>query len=60
MTDFDRITCNPAMMSGKPCIRGMRLIEKAGQVRLLAHTAKQQGLESTLRAPHRPRKLPAD
>ena len=25
MTSFDRITSNPAMLSGQPCIRGMRL-----------------------------------
>jgi uncharacterized protein (DUF433 family) len=25
MQDFDRITLNPLVMGGKPCIRGMRL-----------------------------------
>lgn len=25
MTDFPRITLNPAIMGGKPCIRGMRV-----------------------------------
>ncbi len=25
MTSFTRITSNPAMMNGQPCIRGMRL-----------------------------------
>jgi len=25
MRAFDRITCDPAMMNGQPCIRGMRL-----------------------------------
>ena len=25
MADFDRITQNPAVMGGKPCIRGMRV-----------------------------------
>ena len=25
MTDFPRITQNPAVMGGKPCIRGMRV-----------------------------------
>ena len=25
MTHFDRITHNPAVMGGKPCIRGMRV-----------------------------------
>lgn len=25
MANFDRITSNPAMLSGQPCIRGMRL-----------------------------------
>ncbi len=25
MPDFDRITRDPAVMSGKPCIRGMRV-----------------------------------
>ncbi len=25
MTNFDRITHNPAVMGGKPCIRGMRV-----------------------------------
>ena len=25
MTMFDRITVNPAMLGGQPCIRGMRL-----------------------------------
>ena len=25
MTDFPRITLNPAVMGGKPCIRGMRV-----------------------------------
>lgn len=25
MTSFDRITLNPAMLGGQPCIRGMRL-----------------------------------
>ncbi len=25
MTEFDRITINPAQMNGQPCIRGMRL-----------------------------------
>ena len=25
MTTFDRITCDPAVMNGQPCIRGMRL-----------------------------------
>jgi uncharacterized protein (DUF433 family) len=25
MTDLDRITFNPAVMGGKPCIRGMRV-----------------------------------
>lgn len=25
MTTFDRITVNPAMLGGQPCIRGMRL-----------------------------------
>jgi uncharacterized protein (DUF433 family) len=25
MTGFDRITLNPAVMGGKPCIRGMRV-----------------------------------
>jgi len=25
MTEFDRITSDPAKMSGQPCIRGMRL-----------------------------------
>jgi uncharacterized protein (DUF433 family) len=25
MTGFDRITMNPAVMGGKPCIRGMRV-----------------------------------
>lgn len=25
MNDFDRITSNPAILNGQPCIRGMRL-----------------------------------
>jgi len=25
MASFDRITCDPAKMSGQPCIRGLRL-----------------------------------
>lgn len=25
MTNLDRITCNPEVMGGKPCIRGMRV-----------------------------------
>jgi uncharacterized protein (DUF433 family) len=25
MNDFDRITLNPAVMGGKPCIRGLRV-----------------------------------
>jgi uncharacterized protein (DUF433 family) len=25
MTDFERITQNPAVMGGKPCIRGLRV-----------------------------------
>ena len=25
MANFDRITCNPAILHGQPCIRGMRL-----------------------------------
>ena len=25
MTEFDRITIDPAVMAGKPCIRGMRI-----------------------------------
>jgi len=25
MTAFERITCDPAVMNGQPCIRGMRL-----------------------------------
>ena len=25
MTIFERITCDPAVMNGQPCIRGMRL-----------------------------------
>ncbi|MBI1902627.1 MAG: DUF433 domain-containing protein [Planctomycetia bacterium] len=25
MTAFDRITCDPAVLNGQPCIRGMRL-----------------------------------
>ena len=25
MTQFDRITLNPALMGGKPCVRGMRV-----------------------------------
>jgi uncharacterized protein (DUF433 family) len=25
MTTFERITCDPAVMNGQPCIRGMRL-----------------------------------
>ena len=25
MQDFDRITMNPAVMGGKPCVRGMRV-----------------------------------
>ena len=25
MTDFNRITIDPAMLNGQPCIRGMRL-----------------------------------
>jgi uncharacterized protein (DUF433 family) len=25
MTDFERITQNPAIMGGKPCIRGLRV-----------------------------------
>jgi uncharacterized protein (DUF433 family) len=25
MTAFERITCDPAIMNGQPCIRGMRL-----------------------------------
>jgi len=28
MTRFDRITSNPAMVGGQPCIRGMRLTVK--------------------------------
>jgi uncharacterized protein (DUF433 family) len=28
MSDFDRITINPAQMNGQPCIRGMRLTVK--------------------------------
>ena len=26
MTQFDRITLHPALMSGKPCVRGMRVM----------------------------------
>lgn len=35
MTDFDRITVNPEIMGGKPCIRGMRVTVDmiVGQVR---------------------------
>ena len=25
VTGFDRVTCNPEIQSGQPCIRGMRL-----------------------------------
>jgi uncharacterized protein (DUF433 family) len=25
MDEFERITCDPAVMGGKPCIRGMRV-----------------------------------
>jgi uncharacterized protein (DUF433 family) len=25
MTSFDRITCDPAILNGQPCIRGLRL-----------------------------------
>jgi uncharacterized protein (DUF433 family) len=25
MTEFDRITCDPDVLDGQPCIRGMRL-----------------------------------
>ncbi len=28
MSRFDRITVNPAILSGQPCIRGMRLTVK--------------------------------
>lgn len=28
MTNFDRITSDPAILSGQPCIRGMRLSVK--------------------------------
>ena len=28
MTRFDRITINPALVNGQPCIRGMRLTVK--------------------------------
>jgi uncharacterized protein (DUF433 family) len=35
MNKLDRITVNPALMSGKPCIRGMR-VTVANVLRLLA------------------------
>ncbi|MBI5395887.1 MAG: DUF433 domain-containing protein [Verrucomicrobia bacterium] len=42
MDELDRITVNPAVMSGKPCIRGMR-VTVASVLRLLAagHTAQR-------------------
>ena len=35
MKEFDRVTQNPAVMGGKPCIRGMRVTVGmiAGQIR---------------------------
>lgn len=35
MSDFTRITQNPAVMGGKPCIRGMRITvgALAGQIK---------------------------
>ena len=42
MASLDRITVNPTVMSGKPCIRGLR-ITVANILRLLAagHTAQR-------------------
>jgi len=35
MTQFDRITLDPALMGGKPCVRGMRVTVRmiVGQIR---------------------------
>jgi uncharacterized protein (DUF433 family) len=45
MADFDRITSDPAVMNGQPCIRGMRLTVRR-VLQLLATYADRDELRS--------------
>jgi len=42
MASFDRITCDPAKMSGQPCIRGLRLTVRRVLEALAAHPDRQE------------------
>jgi uncharacterized protein (DUF433 family) len=42
MTTFDRITSNPAVMNGQPCIRGMRLTVRRVLEALAIYPDRQQ------------------
>jgi uncharacterized protein (DUF433 family) len=42
MTTFDRITSDPAVLSGQPCIRGMRLTVRRVLEALATYQDRQQ------------------
>ena len=42
MVSFDRITSNPAVMNGQPCIRGMRLTVRRVLEALVAYPDRQE------------------
>ncbi len=42
MTAFERITSDPAILNGQPCIRGMRLTVRRVLEALATHTDRQQ------------------
>lgn len=42
MTSFDRITSDPALMNGQPCIRGMRLTVRRVLEALATYSDREQ------------------
>lgn len=42
MTDFERITSDPAVMNGQPCIRGLRLTVRRVLQSLAVYPDRQQ------------------
>lgn len=45
MNQFDRITCDPAILSGQPCIRGMRLTVRRVLEALATYPVREQLVE---------------
>jgi len=42
MTTFDRITSDPAVMNGQPCIRGLRLTVRRVLVAMSVHPERDE------------------